>query len=539
MRFSVPALLLFILAIPLPALSFAPCTDAGYLAIFDPDPTLTDCELRHDTSLTLNGITRPMRFISAAGVWHGDDTAWKASVEDLLDRIEIGADAMGPGLRTEPITVFLTDYARTLDDGGAVDGARLGASWPGECDIDMYKVGAADAETWNFALAHEIFHCIQHHTWPDQIQASGAKWWVEGSANFFGSMVVPESGYPLRQIAEFGNLIETTSLFDAPLDYENVVLFDHVHQNHGPASVADFIAALPADGGYLNHLQRHYDLNAWAGFAESYLLGHVTEPGGQPIEAPSGAQLLLLVDGESSEFEFSTDAYRLFRASVEIPAGAKFRISVEGGTDLRSRISLDNSGWTDLPQEVEACDTDRSVLVYAVTTAGPETFRLRATYEGTCAQCRSASARDACMVGTWTMTGGGPIEWLRARGMGHAVQVTASEMSVTMFANGDYVMNPVTADVQADNSGNPVTGTGQSVGLSGTWGATEGELFICPLSGEIEVDVRTADGGVSMLFGPGGDVQMGYACAGDTLTTSAIIRAGLPPMDTVYSRTGP
>jgi hypothetical protein len=261
----------------------------------------------------------------------------------------------------------------------------------------------------------------------------------------------------------------------------------------------------------------------------------VLDAAGNAIPAPTGDPVVTL-SGDSADIALSTDAYRIYRTTIKVPAGTSYEVSVDGSADLRARITLDRSSWTDLPQTIDACAGERELTLYAVTTQGPQDFHIRATKQGSCSACATARAADSCLVGTWLMTGGGPIEWLRAQGMESAIRVEASETSVRMFSNGDYVVNPVTVQVEADNDGNPATGTGQSAGLGGTWGAADGQLYVCPLSGEIAATVRMSSGTTSsMLFGPGGDMQLTYTCNGNAMTTIIDI-PGLPPMETTYTR---
>ncbi len=140
------------------------------------------------------------------------------------------------------------------------------------------------------------------------------------------------------------------------------------------------------------------------------------------------------------------------------------------------------------------------------------------------------------------MTGGGPVEWMRANGMPAQVQARSSDVTLRMTRAGDFIVNPVSTDIQVESDGMTVTGTGQSAGIAGHWGTADGVLHVCPVSGETQVNVQGQSAGntreiYQSIFGPGERIQVSYTCRGNTLTTSMPI-PGLPSMQTEYTRTG-
>ena len=526
----------FALLMPLPAFAFALCSDAGYLQVFGEPVGATACDVRHEFDLTFNGHTQPVRVISTGS--HGDDTAWIATMNDALANIALWAEAIGPNLIIQPTKIFLTDHIVEGSDGGLIRGARLGASWAGECDIGMYKLDEDfNPDLFGFTIAHEMFHCIQAATWPELKRAPGAKWWIEGSASYFGSVAYP--GVNISGFTDgFAAGIAPHALYDAPLDYETVVFFDRVAELGGPEAVGRLLNALPADGDYLNNLQGQFGLDDWVSFAEAYLLGQVLDAAGSPIAAPTGNPVITLTAGTSANVNLSTDAYRIYRTTIRIPAGSQYDIAVEGSADLRARITLDNASWTDLPQTIKACSADRSVLVYAITTEGPESFHIRATDQGSCSACASVTTTDACLVGDWVMTGGGPIEWMRANHIGRVAHIEASEMAVQFLYDGDYATLPVTATGRSVLAGPEISGQAVTADAGGRWSAGDGLLHICPNAGQTVATMRAGPSSNTMVFGPGAEIQLDYSCSGTTLTTTAHIRR-LPPMETTFTKTGP
>lgn len=528
-----PLFLCLALFAPLPAMAFGTCSDPGYLANFAVDYPVTSCELRDEHAIQINGDPVNIRFISLNGDGHADDSAWIGYLEGVLDRVAINAEAMGPGVALEDVTILLSSHD-SFDAGRPIHGEAFLNRLAGECPITVFKLpDAVGLERAGSTLAHEIFHCIQDVTWSAQELAPGSAWWVEGSAEYFGSSVVLESDSSDGFIRQFSPDSQIKTLHGPAMTYQNVVFFDWLHQQSGPAGVGAFLNGMASDGNHLGALQAQLPLDRWASFVEQYLTVQVTDPAGQTI-SPQRNLERVTADQDTGDIRRQTDAYMMHRIGLVLPSGGSYELSVDAGPDVRSRLLTDGA-WADFPQQISTCDGEKRMTVYALTTTGPQAVTLRYV-KSPCSACQVATVRDSCLAGTWLMTGGGPIEWMRDQGMQSHIRVQASEMSVRMLRNGDYVLNPVTVQVEADNDGNPVTGDGQSVGLSGTWSGADGVLNICPLSGEILATVRTgSSAGTSMLFGPGGDMVMGYQCSGNTLTTTLAI-PDLPPMETTYTR---
>src|SRR4051794_11557677 len=64
------------------------------------------------------------------------------------------------------------------------------------------------------------------------------------------------------------------------------------------------------------------------------------------------------------------------------------------------------------------------------------------------ADCTSSQATDACLVGTWTQTGGGAAEWMR-QNMKMA-QVSAVAGNGTLTFNGDGTFSTSKVDTKAE-----------------------------------------------------------------------------------------
>lgn len=544
------ALLILILA-PLPALAFGNCAEAAYRLRFDDRlPAAATCHEKKLNRIVIEGRSTPVRILRFDRAFGADDDRWLAALNDTIDIIGLFATSLDAGLRIQPVTIVLTSFEEHFDAAGrdvpphtgraVAHGVTNAGRFPSECPVTMYKLdeGVTDAE-FTRTLAHEVFHCIQFATWTAKFLEPDGLWWIEGSAEYFGVLVVPEALEGHHQ--GFGEASQTAGLAEdgaaRALDYENVAFFSWLHQQGGGPAVGTFLSDLPLGGAPAN-AQALIDLPQWTRFTEDLLTDRVHLPGGEAV--PKGRSLLVLeVDEADRDSDLETDAFRTLRADVDVTSPGRYEVSVDGPETLKARLRTGEGEWQDLPAPVESCRNSAPATLYAVTTEGPVSFTVKTRKTGDCSPCETAGVGDSCMAGTWMMTGGGPLEWMRANGMPADIKVEASEMSVRMTRSGDYLLNPVSVTIEAASDGMQVTGDSQSVGLSGHWGAADGVLHICPLSGEVATSIQV-DGApmMSRMFGAGESMQLAYTCNGNTMTTTMEI-PGLGPMETTYTRTGP
>ena len=542
--------LLILSVAPQSALAFGNCGDAAYRHRFDDRlPATGTCHIKDLNPIVINGHSTPVRVLRFDRAFKTDDAQWLAAVNDTLDRTGFAATALNAGLQIEPVTIVMTALEERVDLADRSAAPHTGraivhgvANWgrlPLECPVSIYKIDDATTVEFIQTLAHELFHCIQFATWQAKALEPNGWWWIEGSAEYFGVLAVPE--HNARHHRDFGLASQSAGLAESgaaeALDYENVAFFSWLHQQGGGPAVGAFLSDLPL-GGAPGNAQALIDLPQWTRFTEDLLTDRVRLPGGDAV--PKGRSLLVLeVDEADKDTDLETDAFRTFRADFAVISPGRYEVSVDGPETLKARLRTGEGDWQDLPAPLESCRNSAPAVLYGVTTEGPVSFIVKTRKTGECSACETAGISDSCLAGTWTMTGGGPIEWMRANGMPAEFEIQASEMSVRMTRGGDYVRNPVLVDVDTTIDDKHVTGDGQSVGLSGHWGAADGVLHICPLSGEIATNVQV-DGGpmMSRMFGAGEPMQMAYTCSGNTMTTTMEI-PGLRPMETVYTRTGP
>src|SRR5690606_23438510 len=101
----------------------------------------------------------------------------------------------------------------------------------GECRIAVYLLSVgATVEHAAYVIAHEFFHCVQEASLsPAQMGSSGAgtgvggDWWIEGSAEWFAALSLPELGPLDDRIHRFDSVSADTPLYE--MAYEAVVFF--------------------------------------------------------------------------------------------------------------------------------------------------------------------------------------------------------------------------------------------------------------------------------------------------------------------------
>jgi len=159
-----------------------------------------------------------------------------------------------------------------------------------------------------------------------------------------------------------------------------------------------------------------------------------------------------------------------------------------------------------------------------------------------------ASVIDRCLVGVWRQSGGGPLEYLRRRG----VPITAAAISpleLSMNDDGTFSTGSVGMDVEmqtADNHGHVMRGEGAGTtdATRGRWSAEDGALQGCFDSGgqatgntrlEAEGHVRNSPWNGGSMAGVSGGTT--YTCSESTFTTSSPTRYG--PMTYQFSRVAP
>ena len=144
---------------------------------------------------------------------------------------------------------------------------------------------------------------------------------------------------------------------------------------------------------------------------------------------------------------------------------------------------------------------------------------------------------DKCMVGTWRLTGGGPMEWLKAQGMPAVTRDNMGAVVMTINDDGTFRSQGFDMDYQLEfrdiDEIRKADTRGRVKGTSGLWSAKNGKLHACfTRGGEAQGStvVSTRKGPVSSPFALGGvagsDGSTHYSCSTTTFETSSPMPRG-------------
>jgi hypothetical protein len=295
-------------------------------------------------------------------------------------------------------------YVVVVNDSGA-DGARAetvrrrdGAS---DCPVVLYSSAVALRGVLARTLAHEIFHCAQYRTWPDKTGGAEARWWMEGSAEWFEDFALParvgdsdlmEALRVFRARSPDHSLLEGT--------YANVVFFAWL----GKERMVSFLGAMAGLGEtQLAGAARAMTDAEYQSFAQAYVDERVVTPSGLTVAgAEFGPQMpsLHTTTGRPGadppwQMERVVPPLTLSRGIIHF-VPARYAPSGQFGAK-RNVFSLTRGSWGALPNPlISDCGGRKEVRFAAMSLVEG---RLRVD-PGTAA---AASTDCACPVGVWTI----------------------------------------------------------------------------------------------------------------------------------------
>lgn len=487
------------------------------------------------------------------------DAAILAEVERGL-RGAVDAMARLGAFRLDDVTLLLAD---DLPPGVEVDGrapeegeilAETSFLGDEECIVAFYLLGrGVRPEFTATTVAHEIFHCLQKATLDPALMASGSgglggggDWWIEGSAEWFTALALPDLGPLGERAAGFDSYSPGTALND--LAYEAAIFFLWLGGAEGPGRVLPFLSRMAPDrssSAQWAALAGALAPERWSAYAQDYRDANVHHPHGTalPISPQPGETWTI---DRTRTLSGPATPFLLLRGTAELACG-RWRLSSAQPAIQVSRRQAEGGAWNSFEGElmVEEGETLRLNIVMINTSAGRRPLSVRFERLATCQPCAGSRETDACLVGAWRQTGGGAIEWLRAN-LPPEITLPYAEQSEAVFvllADGSYVALPVdlaaTFHLHRPDGIERALGSGSAEG-AGRWSIVGGQLALCQDSGgllgsmtlttaEDEVEVPVAVAGAASLV-------MSYACDAGSLSTSLTLASDLPPMVTTYER---
>lgn len=522
------------------------CTPA-YLALFDPrlDDVPYDCVERLRVPVRVRSGDRFIRIIHDSSV---DWAAGEAELARFDQGVRAAADAIGRlgDVDLMNVTVLLADdfsppegEVRFSDIAAQ---ARLGD--PSECHVIVYLVGAAPQYAAS-DVAHEIFHCVQDATLSEAQMSSGSAglggggdWWIEGSAEWFAILALPDDGRLTARVEAFDTQSPTTPLNN--MAYGAVVFFMWLGADASPPYVMNFLRRMaPSNDETAQRAAMGAALarERWLDFSQAYLDRAITDPRG-------GRLALNPADGEIWEWSatqtrtVSLTPFLIHRGVIAFQCG-RWGARVTPGAMHRARPE-EGDAWGALPASIDTTSGSGGAFRFAAVnaTAADATLSVRGTMEAGCGDCAGVRTTDACVVGIWQLTGGGPAEWMRRHGV--AGNFSTGNQIVQFRADGTFITSVARAEMEIERDRAQTEGHAETQ-AAGRWSTSGGRLNLC-------ADMQTRTGRVTTtspdgrFTRPAGDMPPGttserYSCAGGRLDTEREI-PGMSSMPFNYSRIG-
>ncbi|MBI1418173.1 MAG: hypothetical protein GC146_13205 [Limimaricola sp.] len=525
------------------------CDSPAYMAQFPDAASAADIacvELFRENYTSPEG-PRVIRGISDAAANWAVTPGIEAGVERGV-RAAISALGQLGTYRIDDVTILLLDDTHSFDGPEVLaetDGRRdRTGGRPGECLITLYSlVGASAERDMAVTTAHEIFHCVQYASF-SQAKMNGyddsAAWWIEGSAEWFASLAVDDSGPATDRGAAFDDKVSAHTPLYA-MAHEAVVFFDWLMTTRAPSALIPFLNQMAESGSVAAQraaMRAALSQDDWRDFSRAYAGANITQPWGDAVTLSPAMSDTINVT-RTQTHHVSAGPFTLELRAVEYDCGT-WGNTVSPGQALVSVTQAFSSDWGDWPDEIDTrAGAGSSYDMVAFQTGDAKMdISVRIEQRRTCQPCAGSDAVDACLVGTWQMTGGGPVEWMKSQGL-PITHATEGPRIVTYLSSGAYGTEPVSGTLDMADDRFTSHGAGATTVATGRWSAAEGTLNICQDSGGLTGQVRvTTDAGSHTMpvSKPGaGTISMAYSCAGDSLQTSMHF-PGLPDMVTEYGK---
>ncbi len=535
--------------------AFGDCNSADYMARFDP---------RFATGEFLCVETDRLPVTSDAGVSYvriiqhleADWATRPGAMRSIKDGVAASIRAMGSlgHFRIPDVTILLVDgfappTGRPKEDFGEI-AAGTGMPRDDECIIVVYLLGAgATASYGGSTIAHELFHCVQNGSLSAaQIATSGGgtagggNWWVEGSADWFSTLALPAPAYMADRVRAFDHNSPTVALNG--MSYQGYVFFAWLGgRARGLDQVVPFMQQMATSanqGAQRAAMMRALPADEWLHFAEDYLDQRIVD--GQRVSIGSTP-----TSGETLEWT-ATQTRRIDLAPFVI---ARRNIAFQCGQwtieprPARSHAVSRAAGeaWSAFPDTLDNLAHDRGDYRFAGMNATAEAVPLQVagTLTARCQECAGTRQIDSCMVGTWTMSADGALQWMHE----HLPNLDVTNMSrvgntITFNNDGTFVTGASRVAVSGSLP-DGTRGTGRLNGQSsGRWSSGEGQINYCTDTGAVNGTTTAVVEGRSVTVPLHVDIppvaSNAYSCAGDTFTATTPM-GGHGSVVSTYTRT--
>lgn len=480
---------------------------------------------RGDIARVEAGARRAARNLAALGDYRIDNVTYLVSL--------IGSD---------PMSREIMDSSGRRKHAGAA-AWTLDPAWNtrAECPVTLFLFDRFAGEDIHYAVAHETFHCVQHATLSAGQRATttdAGLWWGEGSAELFAAYNVRRAGWD--NAPGFRSAVEAERPLYA-MTYEASIFFYWHYQRNGLSALMPFLRGMASgatDAAQRAAIRRAISNEALLQFAQDFDDGKIKYPNGALLGFGSR------IDGARWTIDRTVTVRRNIKPFVIMPGWTDYECGKWGntvspdGTNVAVRKDPGTT-WATWPASTD-CRSERRARYRAIamhTGDANAALSLRANRDIACESCLTGEAHiDACLVGKWEMTGGGPMEWLSRR-MGNTrfTRNNNTTLKITLNDDGTFRGDSVGLDYQTttpDRDG-PITGDARArtSTVNGYWSAKDGVMRACDngmsASGSITVQKRgiSKTAPVSVASGPmSGETR--YTCTATTYTSNTRMHDG-------------
>ena len=415
-----------------------------------------------------------------------------------------------------------------------------------ECVIIVYALSVNGLNIPHI-VAHEIFHCIQNASFPNVNIGPAARWWREGSAEWFAALAVPWPGREAAILERFETNVKDGRAIDQ-MAHAAGAFFYWLAAKEGATGVMDFCRKMPVATGAAAQqaaMRNALDQDGWQNFAEAYMDQFVRSPSGAAVTPDDGQEWHF---NRSRERRISLQPFVIKRGHINIDCGKWESEKDNADVKYGVRDASSPGGWKKFENEIDTeRDPERYRFAALISDTSDKEVQLKLTRDRSCEPCNDTRKLDKCLFGVWEQTSGGAAEMIRNNPPpGLNIDALPSDPGALVFQDdGLYVAAPLTNSLvahsyDADGDRTDYSGYGQASGL-GRWSAEGGQLNICQDSGGLtgSLTATTDDGSFTLpLSMPPGSISMQYSCSEGTMRTTHDV-GYTTPIVTDYSKVEP
>ena len=248
------------------------------------------------------------------------------------------------------------------------------------CGVILYR--SLQAETpgdFQQVVAHELAHCFQTETFPDQDFYAVTKWREEGAAEYFSNRVYPQNNIEWDMFGENQSLKAGTTVFD--LSYANGLFFQYLEQEIGLNGVFAVIMSMPTSGG---RSEQEANLAKYPGmkeiyqrYAEAMIDGKIADTGGGNVDFKLTYPTVTVTGSDRATASFKP--FGVGRIRIVVNECMRAHFDVEWDPAEHSARPEASMSWGSLPGTIPAGSGDAHDRVIVATSREEAEVEIKVT----------------------------------------------------------------------------------------------------------------------------------------------------------------